>query len=190
MTAVIRLAMPADAGPIAAIYAPYCTDSRISFEEVAPDPEEMARRIVGDRPGFHPWFVAEEEEGAILGYAASSPFRTRPAYRWSVETGIYLAPDAQGRGIGRALLETLLGALERQGYVCVIAAIALPNPASVALHEKLGFEQVGAYRGTGFKQGQWLDVGLWQKDLAARPGAPAEPLPYAGLPDPVTENSR
>ncbi|HEX6219194.1 MAG TPA: GNAT family N-acetyltransferase [Sphingomicrobium sp.] len=185
MSFAIRLATTADAAAIAAIYGPYCTDSRISFEEVAPGAAEMARRIAGDRPGFHPWFVAEEE-GRVIGYAASSPFRTRPAYRWSVETGIYLAPGAQGRGVGRALLETMLETLERQGYVSVIGAIALPNPSSIALHEKLGFEQVGAYRGTGFKQGEWLDVGLWQKDLAARSAAPTEPVPFAD----VTANSR
>lgn len=180
MSVAIRLATANDAAAIAAIYGPYCTDSRISFEETAPDADEMARRIAGDRPGYHPWLVAEED-GAILGYAASSPFRTRPAYRWSVETGLYLAPEAQGRGIGRALLERLIGLLARQGYVAVIGAIALPNEASVALHEKLGFDQTGAYRGTGFKQGAWLDVGLWQKDLAPRSPEPAEPKPFAEL---------
>lgn len=180
MSYTIRLATPADADAIAAIYGPYCTDSRISFEEVAPSAAEMARRIEGDRPGFHPWFLAEDE-GTVAGYAASSPFRTRPAYRWSVETGIYLAPGAQGRGIGRALLETMLEGLERQGYVSVIGAIALPNPSSVALHEKLGFAQVGAYRGTGFKHGEWLDVGLWQKDLTPRSSCPSEPRPFAAI---------
>jgi phosphinothricin acetyltransferase len=180
MTVAIRLATAADAAAIAAIYGPYCTESRISFEETAPDAREMARRIEGEKPGYHPWFVAEEE-GTILGYAASSPFRTRPAYRWSVETGLYLAPSAQGKGLGGALLERLIGLLERQGYVAVIGAIALPNPASVALHEKLGFDRVGGYRGTGFKQGEWLDVGLWQKDLAPRSDQPAEPQPFAGL---------
>jgi L-amino acid N-acyltransferase YncA len=180
MTVAIRLATTADAAAIAAIYGPYCTDSRISFEEIAPDAREMARRIEGEKPGYHPWFVAEAD-GAMLGYAASSPFRTRPAYRWSVETGLYLAPDAQGQGLGRALLERLIALLERQGYVAVIGAIALPNPASVALHEKLGFSHVGAYRGTGFKQGEWLDVGLWQRDLAPRSAKPAEPVPFAGL---------
>ena len=84
----------------------------------------------------------------MLGYAASSPFRTRRAYRWTVETGIYLAPEAYGRGIGRALLSTLLQLLERQGYVAAIGAVALPNDASVALHEKLGFTYAGAYRGS------------------------------------------
>lgn len=176
MAVVIRLAGGEDAAAIAAIYRPYVEDSRISFEEVAPDVAEMARRIRGEMPGMYPWFVAEEE-GGIIGYAASSPFRSRPAYRWTVETGIYLAPEAFGRGIGRDLLSTLLETLERQGYVAAIGAIALPNPASVALHEKLGFTFNGAYRGVGFKRGEWLDVGLWQKELAPRSEIPAEPLP-------------
>lgn len=176
MAVVIRLAGEADAAGIAAIYRPYVEDSRISFEEVAPGVEEMTRRIRGDTPDMYPWYVAEDE-GGIVGYAASSPFRTRPAYRWTVETGIYLAPEAFGRGIGRSLLSTLLETLEQQGYVAAIGAIALPNPASVALHEKLGFTFDGAYRGVGFKRGEWLDVGLWQKELAPRLEVPSEPMP-------------
>jgi phosphinothricin acetyltransferase len=178
MAVSIRLATKQDAAALAAIYTPYVTDSPISFEEVAPDAAEMARRIRGERPGYHPWLLAEEN-GEVLGYCASSPFRTRPAYRWTVETGIYLRPDAYGRGIGRSLLDAMCELLEGQGYVAVIGAIALPNPASVALHEKLGFARVGGYRGTGFKQGAWLDVGLWQRDLAPRSTQPAEPRPFA-----------
>ena len=180
MASLIRLAVEADAAELAAIYRPYVEDSRISFEDVAPDAAEMARRLRGDPAGFHPWFVAEED-GCLLGYAASSPFRARRAYRWTVETGIYLAPDAHGRGIGRALLSELLGLLERQGYVAAIGAIALPNPASVALHEKLGFTYAGTYRGVGHKFGEWMDVGLWQKELAPRTDAPAEPLPFGPI---------
>ena len=180
MQPVIRLATLDDAPAVAAIYAPYCLDSRISFEEAAPSAEEMARRISGERPGLYPWLVAEAD-GAVLGYAASGAFRTRPAYRWSVETGLYLASEAKGRGIGRALLTSLLELLKGQGFVTAIGAIALPNAASVALHEKLGFEKVGAYRGTGFKHGQWLDVGLWQRDLAPRGLPPAEPRPFRAL---------
>ena len=180
MAVLIRLARESDAATIAAIYRRYVEDSRISFEETAPDAAEMARRIGGDRPGYHPWYVAEEDDH-ILGYAASTPFRTRPSYRWTVEIGIYLAEDAIGRGLGRALLSTLLATLERQGYVAAIGAIALPNDPSVALHEKLGFIYAGTYRGVGFKFGEWLDVGLWEKALAPRANAPAEPLPYEGL---------
>src|SRR5258705_7785820 len=160
MAVLIRLARESDAAAIAAIYRDYVEGSRISFEEAAPDAEEMARRIHGDVPGYHAWYVAYEND-RILGYAASTPFRSRPSYRWTVETGIYLAEDAMGRGIGRALLSTLLATLERQGYVAAIGAIALPNEASVALHEKLGFIYAGTYRGAGFKLGEWLDGGLW-----------------------------
>ena len=180
MAVLIRLAVEDDAAALAAVYRTYVEDSRISFEEVAPDADEMARRVRGDPPGFHPWFVADED-GRLLGYAASSPFRVRRAYRWIVETGIYLAPEASGRGVGRALLTELLQLLERQGYVAAIGAIALPNPASVALHEKLGFTYAGAYHGVGFKLGEWLDVGLWQKELAPRDAAPGEPRPFADL---------
>src|SRR5204862_5805504 len=135
----------------------------------------MTRRLLGDRPGYYPWLVAEENS-YLLGYATSSPFRTRPAYRWTVETGIYLAAEAQGRGIGRALLSALVELLERQGYVAAIGAIALPNPASVALHEKLGFFHTGTYRGVGVKMGEWLDVALWEKELASRAGQRTEAL--------------
>jgi phosphinothricin acetyltransferase len=177
MAILIRLAAEGDAAALAAIYRPYVEESRISFEDAAPDAAEMARRMTGDRPGRHPWFVAEEN-GRVIGYAASSPFRTRSAYRWIVETGIYLAPEACGRGVGRGLLTRLLEVLEAQGYVAAIGAIALPNPASVALHEKLGFAYAGTYREVGFKLGEWLDVGLWQKELAPRSAQPIEPLPY------------
>jgi phosphinothricin acetyltransferase len=177
MAVLIRLAQEQDAAAIAAVYRHYVEQTPVSFEDVAPDAAEMGRRMRGDRPGFCPWFVAEEGD-QLLGYAASSPFRTRRAYRWTVETGIYLAPDAAGRGVGRELLSTLLGVLERQGYVAAIGAIALPNAASVALHEKLGFIYAGTYRGVGFKLGEWLDVGLWEKELAPRNAEPTEPTPY------------
>jgi L-amino acid N-acyltransferase YncA len=179
MAVLIRLARESDAAGIASIYRHYVEGSRISFEEVAPDAVEMARRMRGDMPGYHPWFVAEDAD-RLMGYAASSPFRTRPAYRWTVETGIYLAPDAAGRGIGRELLATLLELLARQGYVAAIGAIALPNDASVALHEKLGFIYAGTYRGVGFKLGEWLDVGLWEKELAPRKAVPEAPRTIAG----------
>jgi phosphinothricin acetyltransferase len=177
---LIRLAREDDAAGLAAVYRPYVENSRISFEERAPDAAEMARRIVGERPGFHPWLVAEED-GRLLGFASSSPFRSRPAYRWSVETGIYLAADAHGRGLGKSLLSALVRLLEQQGYVVAVGAIALPNDASVRLHEALGFVHAGTYRGTGFKLGQWIDVGLWQKELAPRSPAPAEPLPFSSV---------
>lgn len=181
MTVEIRIAGAADAGALAAIYRPYVEDSRISFEDRAPDPSEMARRITGDGRGLYPWMVVAESD-RVLGYAATSSFRTRSAYRWCVETGIYLSPDACGRGLGRTLLSCLLDLLQRQHFVSAIGAIALPNDPSVRLHEALGFAQSGIYRQVGFKFGEWIDVGLWQKDLAPRLAEPSEPIPFTSLP--------
>jgi L-amino acid N-acyltransferase YncA len=175
MAVSIRLATEDDAAAIAAIYRPYVEQTRISFEEDAPQPPDIAERMAS---AIHPWLVAEDD-GRILGYSSTSPMRNRRAYRWSVETGIYLDPAAQGRGIGRRLLGAHLDLLEQQGFVTVIAGIALPNEASVAVHEKLGFVLSGIERGVGFKLGQWVDVGRWQKDLARRTEVPAEPLPFA-----------
>lgn len=172
MDAVIRLASEADAAALAAIYRPFVEASHFTFEEVPPDAADIAARMANP---IHPWLLAEEN-GRVLGYASTSPMRNRAAYRWSVETGIYLAPDAQGRGLGRKLLDRHLQMLGRQGFVTAIAGIALPNAASVALHEKLGFELSGVERGVGFKLGKWIDVGRWQRDLAARISTPAEPL--------------
>ena len=157
---LIRLATKDDAAGLAEVYRPYVEDSPIRFEEEAPDAADMARRIAGDRPGFHPWLVAEAD-GGLCGFASSSPFRSRPAYRWSVETGIYLVAEAAGRGLGKALLSALVSLLERQGYVTASGAIALPNEASVRLHEALGFVHAGTSRGSGFKLGEWIEVGLW-----------------------------
>jgi len=183
MALLIRLAGEADAEQIASIYRPYVEQSRISFEEFAPDSAEIVRRMSGP---IHPWLVVEDD-GPIVGFASTSPMRNRNAYRWSVETGIYVAPEAQGRGLGRRLLAAHLDLLERQGFVTIVAGIALPNEASVALHEKLGFALSGVERGVGFKLGQWIDVGRWQKDLAPRDAAPAEPLPYAEVRHPGLE---
>jgi L-amino acid N-acyltransferase YncA len=167
MALLIRLAGEADAEQIASIYRPYVEQSRISFEEFAPDSAEI--------------------DGRILGYASTSPMRDRSAYRWSVETGIYLAPEAQGCGLGRKLLSAHLDLLERQGFVTIVAGIALPNEASVALHEKLGFTLSGIERGVGYKLGQWVDVGRWQKDLAPRKAVPEGPQPCAEVRHPGLE---
>ncbi len=169
---MIRLANKKDAEAIAAVYRPYVEHSHFTFEEVPPDTAEIAERMSNP---MHPWLVAEED-GRVLGYASTSPMRNRAAYRWSVETGIYLAAGAQGRGTGRRLLAEHLELLGRQGFETAIAGIALPNDASVALHEKLGFTLSGIERGVGFKLGQWVDVGRWQRDLAARSAEPTEPL--------------
>ncbi|MGZ2412205.1 L-amino acid N-acyltransferase YncA [Sphingomonas sp. F9_3S_D5_B_2] len=177
MAVLIRLAAAADAAAIARIYRPFVETSRISFEEVAPDAAEIGRRMVDP---LLPWLLLETD-GKVLGYASTSPLRGRRAYRWSVESGLYLEQAAQGRGLGRQLLTAHLALLERQGFVTAVAGISLPNPASVALHEGLGFSPIGVERGVGFKLGEWVDVGRWQKDLAPRRSAPREPLPASVL---------
>ena len=177
MALLVRVATAADAAAIAAIYRPFVEDSRVSFEESAPDAAEMAARMTSP---LHPWLAAEKD-GTLLGYASSSPYHRRPAYRWTVETSIYLTHDAQGHGVGRELLSRMIALLTRQGFVTAIGAIALPNPASIALHQRLGFVDAGTYRGVGFKRGKWTDVSLWQRDLAPREAAPTEPQPYGAL---------
>ena len=184
----VRAASPDDAAAIAAIYAPYVTASVISFETEAPDEVEIARRIAegGD---LYPWFVAcDPETGEVTGYAYACAFRARPAYRFSVETTVYVADGAQRRGIGTLLYATLLPVLEGQGYAQAIAAITLPNEASVRLHERLGFHQVGTYERVGFKFREWRSVGLWQRGLCPLSTRPEEPKPFsavwAGLPQP------
>lgn len=171
MTVRIRRARISDSEAISAIYRPYVANTHFTFEEIAPDSSAIATRMASP---IHPWLVAEAE-GKLLGYASTSAMRDRAAYRWSVETGIYLAPEAQGRGLGSRLLAAHLELLEQQGFVTAIAGIALPNDRSIALHEKLGFISCGVERGVGFKLGRWIDVGRWQRDLAPRTPAPQEP---------------
>ena len=160
----LRAASPADAEAVARIYNHYVRDTHVTFEETAVDAAEMAARIAETQAASLPWLVATSDDG-VLGYAYASKWKGRCAYRHSVETTVYLAPDATGRGLGFALYEALLGQLRERGLHAVIGGIALPNPASVALHEKLGFEQVARFREVGFKFDRWIDVGYWQRLL-------------------------
>ncbi len=176
-SATIRSADPdADAAACAAIYAPHVQGSPVSFEERAPGAEELAARI-RRVSATHPWLVAEVD-GEVVGYAYGCPHRERPAYRWAADVSVYVAADHVGHGHGRALYEALFERLRRQGFRKACAGITLPNPASLALHEGLGFAQVGVSRRIGWKDGAWRDVGWYQLELAP-PSAdpPAEPLP-------------
>jgi len=172
---VIRHADPdADAAAFAAIYAPYVSDSVISFELEPPSAEEMAERI---RAGTatHPWLVFEEG-GKVLGFAYGGQHHHRAAYRWSADVTVYVARGMHRRGIGRALYTALFELLRRQGFRVLCAGVTLPNDGSVGLHESLGFELVGVYRNVGWKDGRWHDVGWWQLDLGAPEGdPPADP---------------
>lgn len=162
---MIRAATASDAERICGIYNHYIRTTTITFEEQALQAEDLAQRIA-DVTANLPWLVYEAG-GAVAGYAYAAAFHQRSAYRHSVESTIYLAQDARGNGIGRELYAALIARLRAQGLHCVLGVIALPNPASVALHERLGFEKVGHLAEVGRKLGRWIDVGYWQLMLGA-----------------------
>ncbi len=173
----IREADPGrDAAACAAIYAPSVEAAPTSFEERAPDAAEMAARMAS-YAATHAWLVAEDG-GEVVGYAYACPYMQRPAYRWTASVSVYVAAGRTGQGVGRALYEELFARLRRRGFRMACAGITLPNPASVALHERLGFVQTGVNREVGWKLGAWRDVGSFQLELApAPPGPPPDPLP-------------
>ena len=159
----LRAATPADAEACRAIYAPYVTDSWVSFEEAPPTADEMAARIA-DYGGSHCWWVAEID-GQIAGYAYGSQHRTRGAYKTSCDVAVYVDPDFARRGVGAALYGVLLPSLKAKGYHAAFGGIALPNAASIALHQACGFTLVGVYHEVGWKLGGWRDVSWWQRLL-------------------------
>ncbi len=161
---LIRHADPGrDAVACAAIYAPAVSRGVASLEERAPEPDEFSQRIrIVSRD--HPWLVAEVD-GGLVGYAYGSRHHERASYRWSADVTVYVAADHHRQGIGRALYAALFGLLRRQGYYELCAGVTLPNDASVALHESLGFVPVGVYRDIAYKLGEWRSVGWWQKTL-------------------------
>jgi phosphinothricin acetyltransferase len=167
---MIRLATPADAEGIARIYDPVVSGTAISFEVDPPGPGEMERRI-RETLELTPWLVEASEDG-VRGYAYASRHRDRAAYRWSADVAVYVRGDQRRLGIGRALYATLFALLRLQGFHAAHAGITLPNAASVALHESVGFRPVGVYPAVGYKLGAWRDVGWWQLELRARSSAP------------------
>ncbi len=174
----IRPARPEDAATIAAIYAPYVLGGTVSFETEAPDAYEIRRRMAAS-DGMLPWLVATNgDEDAVLAYAYATKFRERPAYRYVVETSVYVAGDFVGQGTGRLLYEALIDTLRAQGFVQAIGVIALPNDQSIKLHEAVGFRRAGVLREVGFKHDRWIDIGLWQCDLNDATVPPDEPRPF------------
>jgi phosphinothricin acetyltransferase len=167
MTAVhIRPATPADAGRICPIYNHYVTTTTVSFEEDAVGEQEMAQRIADVGAAGLPWLVLEVD-GTLAGYAYATKWRVRPAYRHSVESSVYLDRAFAGRGFGRLLYGALLDALRARELHLVIGGIALPNDASIGLHEALGFRKVAQFSEVGKKFGNWIDVGYWELKLGA-----------------------
>ena len=161
---MIRPAVVSDGDALARIYNHYITNTIVTFEEEPVGGADLANRVADIQAAGLPWLVAEES-GEVAGYAYASNWKKRPGYRYSVESTVYLAPAMIGRGLGRSLYQRLLELLGRQPIHLVIGGIALPNAASVALHERLGFEKVAHFKEVGFKFGRWVDVGYWQKAL-------------------------
>ena len=178
----IRPATPEDANAIAAIYAPHVLTGTASFETDPPDARTMRTRMAASE-GLYPWIVATNGDatGGVIGYAYATRFRDRPAYRYVCETSIYMADVAQGQGAGRLLYDSLIDTLRAQGFVHALGAIALPNDASIKLHESVGFRRAGVYREVGFKHGRWVDVGIWQAELNEPSVPPVEPRRFSDV---------
>lgn len=157
----IRRALPADLPAVAAIYGREAREGHATFD-LEPRPMEVWEARLAET-GDH--FLVADDGGTVTGYATSSPFRPKPAYAHTRETTVYVAPGQQGRGTGRALYDDLLARLAGNGIHLVVAAVALPNPGSLALHRSCGFEQVGVMREVGRKHGRWIDVAWLQKVL-------------------------
>jgi L-amino acid N-acyltransferase YncA len=163
----LRPAASPDLAAITQIYGDAVMHGTASFEIVPPDEAEMTRRFRALQDGGYPYLVAEID-GVVAGYAYAGPYRARPAYNWTVEDSVYIAADAQRRGIGRALLERLIQEAERRGYRQMIAVVGdSRQAASIELHRALGFTLVGTLVSVGFKHGRWLDSVLMQRPLGA-----------------------
>lgn len=161
---IIRDAALEDASEIADIYNFYVVNTRTTFEERKVSDKEMSIRLKKVVDSDLPWLVAVIDE-AVVGYAYATKWKERSAYRFSVESTIYLANGTEGKGVGSVLYQALFNKLKLKGINNVIGGIALPNPASVGLHEKMGMEKVAHFSKVGFKFDEWLDVGYWQLKL-------------------------
>jgi len=172
MTGTIREASIDDIPRIQQIYAHHVLSSTTTFEEIPPTVNEMTVRLQKIRDQGLPWLVAEQE-GRVVGYCYAALYRPRPAYRYTIEDSIYLADGESGKGIGHALLATLIEHCEEGPWRQMIAVIAgTQNQSSIALHRKLGFAHVGTQPDTGYKFGQWIDVVFMQRPLGAGGGTP------------------
>ncbi len=172
MTPTLRPATEYDLPAITAIYAHHVRTGVASFETEPPTLAEMGRRFRDITGSGYPYLVAEQH-GEVLGYAYANHYRTRPAYRFTVEDSIYVAPDTAGRGVGRALLARLVAECEQRSYRQMLAVIGdSANAASIGLHRTCGFTPCGTLQSVGFKFGRWVDSVIMQRGLGAGAGTP------------------
>lgn len=172
----IRTVTEADAAELLEIYAPYVTDTVVTYEYEVPTVEEFCRRIADTRKQY-PYFAAVQE-GKIIGYAYASAFHPRAAYRWSAEATVYLRMEERGKGVGQMLYRALEEALKRQNVENINACIAYPNPQSIAFHEKMGYHAVGKFTDCAYKLGEWLGMVWMEKTLGTHPNPPRPFRPY------------
>ena len=175
----IRFADPGDAAACLAVYAQYI-DTSITFETVLPSEAEFSGRI-RSYGAVYPWLIAEED-GHVLAYAYAHRAQERAAYGWNAELSVYVSRDAAGRGLGTKLYTVLLALLQKQGVRTAYGVVTMPNDASSALHQKLGFRTLGTYRNTGYKNGRWRDVVWFEKPIGSFTGRAAAPRPHHPAP--------
>jgi phosphinothricin acetyltransferase len=174
----VRAASQQDAASVTCVYAPYVRDTTVTFEVEPPDAHAMARRIA-DTVGMYPWLVAENAAAEIVGYAYAGRHRERPAYRWTIDTTIYIDRAYRRAGVGTKLYGSLLEMLRRQGFRSAFAEIVLPNAGSVGLHERMGFNKIGIHHDVGFKLGSWCDIGYWRLGLGSGTAPESDPTPFS-----------
>lgn len=172
MNLTIRPSLESDLSAITAIYAHAVIHGTSCFELEPPDENEMGRRRTALLEGGFPYIVAERE-GVVLGYAYAGPYRTRPAYRSTVEDSVYIAPGGQRQGLGQALLSALIQEAEAKDFRLMVAVIGDESShGSIGLHVRLGFEPAGIFKDVGYKHGRWLSTVLMQRSLGSGPSKP------------------
>ena len=177
----LRPATPDDAAALLGIYGSYVVTNAVSFETIPPPVEEMRERIAAT-VATYPWIVAcDQDSGFVIGYAFAKPVRHGSAYRFAVETACYVGGPYQGQGVRRSLYASLIATLTSQHFTQAISSLTMPQDAAIQLHEAMGFRRGGVYREVSYKNGQWIDVGIWQRELAQPDSPPDEPLPFSAI---------
>ena len=175
----LRAVTPDDAAALSALYAPFVATNAVSFETTVPGAKEMKARIAASN-GHYPWIAATDADSdTVLGYAFAKPFRPGETYRFAAEVALYAMADMDGQGIRRALLSSLIATLTAQNFTQAICTLMTPNDKLIQLYEAAGFRRAGQYREVNYKNGQWNDVGLWQRELANADTPPDPVKPFA-----------